>query len=183
MVAGNFNHRDVFGALNDADSFSEVETGPTRGPNKLDVFYINFGNMVTESQTLEPLESDGGIFSDHKCVYALADFHLTKCYTWDVKMTRKRIAKADEQFARALAAWDWKELEQALDADCKVEILGEALTDRYFPLVRVCKRSNEDRWIHFGIRKLWKRKLRLYKKEGEVPSLVGFGGQTSTGDR
>ena len=40
------------------------------------------------------------------------------------------------------------------------------LTDKHFPLVRLRKRSNELPWISKRIRKLWKRKIRLYKKNG-----------------
>ena len=40
------------------------------------------------------------------------------------------------------------------------------LTERHFPLVRVRKRSNESPWITRGIRRLWKKKIQIYKKEG-----------------
>ena len=40
------------------------------------------------------------------------------------------------------------------------------LTDTHFPLLRLRKRSNELPWITKKIRKLWKRKVRLYKKKG-----------------
>ena len=65
---------------------------------------------------------------------------------------------------------DWGPLLEAGDVDVMAGILEEAigeLTDRHFPLVRVRKRSNESPWITKRIRRMWKRKIRLYKKAGK----------------
>ena len=56
------------------------------------------------------------------------------------------------------------------DPDEKVRIFEATiseLTDVHFPLVRTRKRSNEAPWITHRIRKLWKKKLRAYKKGGK----------------
>ena len=42
------------------------------------------------------------------------------------------------------------------------------LTEKHFPLQRVRRRSNEDPWITRNIRRLWKKKLRIYKKGGRT---------------
>ena len=47
------------------------------------------------------------------------------------------------------------------------EAVISGLTDTYFPLVRTRKHSTEAPWITHQIRKLWKKKLRLYKKRGK----------------
>ena len=44
------------------------------------------------------------------------------------------------------------------------------LTERHFPLARVRRRSNEDPWITRSIRRLWKKKIRIYKKFGKSQS-------------
>ena len=44
------------------------------------------------------------------------------------------------------------------------------LTEKHFPLVRVRRRSNKDPWISRKIRRLWKKKVRLYKKYGKSQS-------------
>ena len=49
------------------------------------------------------------------------------------------------------------------------KVIGK-LTDRHFPLVRVQRRSNEDPWITRSIRRLWKKKIRIYKKFGKSQS-------------
>ena len=42
----------------------------------------------------------------------------------------------------------------------------EVLNEVHFPLERTRKRSNEHPWITRSIRRLWKKKIRLYKKGG-----------------
>ena len=53
--------------------------------------------------------------------------------------------------------------------DKKAEALErtiEVLTDKHFPLVRTRRRSNEPPWITNRIRRLFRRKCRIYKKDG-----------------
>lgn len=47
------------------------------------------------------------------------------------------------------------------------ESVIRTLTDHHFPLVRVHKQSTEAPWITKRIRKLWKRKIPLYKRGGK----------------
>ena len=116
-----------------------------------------------------PLQADGGCFSDHKCVFATAEFPQSKDFTWEVRWTRKKSVAAGANFNSELAAWDWEPMRLVPDINKKVEYLKgviRELTDRHFPLVRVRKRSNEDPWIHHWIWRLWKKKIRIYKKSG-----------------
>ena len=72
-------------------------------------------------------------------------------------------------FARDMRARNWDDLRAAAGPDAKVKLFEEvikALSDKHFPLVRIRKRSNEWPWITLSIRRLWKRKLRLYKRKG-----------------
>lgn len=46
-------------------------------------------------------------------------------------------------------------------------------TNKHFPLAKVRKRSSESPWITRNIRKLWKRKIRLYKEKGKNQALWG----------
>lgn len=56
------------------------------------------------------------------------------------------------------------------DPDEKVRIFEAVilgLTDALFPLVLTRKRSTKAPWITHHIRKLWKKKFRLFKKKGK----------------
>ena len=167
VVAGDFNHRSVESALEMGDDFQLIVTPPTRGPNCLDRMYTNFGASITESDVSVPLQADGGCFSDHICAYATAEFPQLKDFTWEVRWTRKKSATAGLNFNAELVAWDWETMKGMPDVNEKVKYLESVireLTDKHFPLVRVRKRSNEDPWIHQGIRRLSKKKIRIYKK-------------------
>ena len=57
-------------------------------------------------------------------------------------------------------------LRQSVEGSVLEEVTS-ALTEKHFPLVRVRKRSNEDPWITRSIRRLWKKKVRLYNRAGK----------------
>ena len=167
VIGGDLNHRELGGVL-DGD-FHWIATSPTRGDNVLDVFYTNVPNNLVEQLVLPPLQSNSGISSDHRCVYAAVEFPVERGYHWVTKMKRrKRSREAEVAFARDLRTWNWDEL-QGSDVIYMVGALEKAvrtLTDLHFPLVRTRRRSTEHPWITASIRKLWRRKLRLYKRNG-----------------
>lgn len=170
VIGGDFNHRDISEALIDFNDLCLLQTGPTGGPNRLDLLYTNFNNPIQNHTIIPPLELDGRIHSNHKCVQAVAHFPPTKGYEWTTKMVRKRLRKADQAFASDLAAWNWRDLYQEVDVNQRVDIFEKAvqlLCNKHFPLVRTQNRSNEDPWITPVIRRLWKRKLGINKKKGK----------------
>ena len=61
-------------------------------------------------------------------------------------------------------------MQECRSVDDMTGVLEEALValmERHFPLARVRRRSNEDPWITRKTRRLWKKKVRVYKKEGK----------------
>ena len=167
IVAGDFNHRDLGPALNEVADVSLVQTPPTRGDSTIDLVYTNIASEITDTAVLPPLQSLGGVDSDHKCVFVAATLKEARKFKWTVKMKRSRDPKKEEAFTAELAAWNGDSL--AGDADDMAEELERVirtLTDKHFPLRRVRKRSNESPWITHHIRRLWKRKIRIYRKSG-----------------
>ena len=172
-VAGDFNHRDVGPSLSLAADLKLVDTAPTRGLNTLDLIYTNSADCNGEVKVLPPLDTPTGALSDHKCVYVKREFPPARSFTWVVKLRRTRTRAAEEAFAADLEAWDWSSLENHESVDdmaAGLEGAIAALTERHFPLVRVRGRSNEDPWITRSIRRLWKKKVRIYKKFGKSQS-------------
>ena len=172
-VAGDFNHRDVGPSLLLAANLTLVPTGPTRGGNTLDLIYSNVGNERAEAEVLPPLNTPTGVESDHKSVYIKDVFPPSRQYTWVAKLRRTRSKAAEDAFAADIGCWDWTSLGLEGDVDkmaAELEEVIEKLTDKHFPLVRVRRRSNEDPWITRSIRRLWKKKIRIYKKFGKSQS-------------
>ena len=68
-----------------------------------------------------------------------------------------------------MTEYDWTDLAASGTVDemaTKLQLVIEELTDMHFPLARVRKRSNELPWVTKRIRRLWKRKLQIFKKKG-----------------
>ena len=170
FVCGDFNRRDISRELATVGDLTPLATSPTRGDAALDLIFTNEGSAVLDLRVLPPLQSARGTDSDHKCVFVEAGYKRERNFKWVVKMRRLRTQAKEEAFAAELAEWDWEALRGSQDVDFMAGELERALatlTERHFPLVRVRRRSNEDPWITRSIRRLWKRKIRLYKKGGK----------------
>ena len=157
FVAGDFNHRDVSGAVSLGEQVVQVLTAPTRGNNTIDMVYSNVHDNIIESLVLPTLQDISGKDSDHRCVYVAAAFKATRNFTWEVKKRRLRNQRREDAFASEFKEVDWSSLEETQNADSKWGVLEEViktLTDKHFPMVKVRKRSNESPWITRAIRRL-----------------------------
>ena len=167
IVNGDLNHRDFADCLDEVGEFSVLPTGPTRGQNTIDVIHSNIQDCISESWTVPPLQAANGALSDHRCVVAVAKFPKERGYEWKIAWRRSRNANSEAAFTEEMKNRDWTDIKG--DSDMMAEKLEEvigALTDKYFPLVRIRKRSSEHPWITKTIRRLWKKKIRIYKKGG-----------------
>ena len=171
FIGGDMNRRDLCPHLTAVDNFGTVDSPPTRGNAALDKMLTNAGCLTRVVNVLPPLETPGGLKSDHGVVYAEAEFPCAKNFRWVVKWRRTRNKEREDAFARDLDQWDWSALDETGDPTAMTSHLEDvisALTEKHFPLTRVRKRSNEDPWISRKIRRLWKKKIRLYKKGENV---------------
>lgn len=169
ILAGDFNHRDISDTVGLAEDITLINTGPTRGANVIDRIYTNIPDCVTERLVLSPLQASSGTYSDHRCVYASATLKPSKKFKWKVKMRRTRNKEREESFANDMKNFDWSGLRAEGSSDGMWHVMERTvaeLTEKHFPLVRVRKRSNESPWITRNIRRLWKKKISIYKKEG-----------------
>ena len=158
FVAGDFNHKDFAGALAKVDD------------NTIDLVFSNTSEDVKGNTILPPLQANTGAVSDHRCLYNATQFRECRKFRWVVRYRRTRNQARDEAFAEDLQNWEWG---TSIGADQEVNAMTSAmeeaiskLTEKHFPLARVRKRSNEAPWVTRHIRRLWKRKLRLYKDGG-----------------
>ena len=170
IVCGDMNGKRVHEAFDIDGDISLVPTGPTRGANTLDLVYSNVQEAVKLSEVVCPLETVQGVPSDHACVMIELEFPQSKDFTWIRKTTRKRSDSADRRFGDEMRDTDWSFL-STTDPDVAVEQFERTLqkiTDSYYPLITIRRRSNEDPWITNGIRRRVKRKRRLYRRCGRT---------------
>lgn len=131
--------------LTNAGDLVEVDSGPTRGDNKLDLIFTNV-NDRTKTTVLPPLQSGSGASSDHSCVYMTCRFEKQRDFVWETKLKRERNPAREAAFAADLASWDPVELAGTDDVDDMAGILENKLsrlTDKHFPQVRIRKRSTK----------------------------------------
>ena len=73
-----------------------------------------------------------------------------------------------KDFGKCLAGHDWGNVAMAEGSNAKANLYYQATVtaalERYFPLISVRKKSTD--WINARIRKLVKRRKKVYRKEG-----------------
>ena len=74
IICGDFNQWPAEKLIDDHPDLTEIVHGPTRGNRSIDRSFVNFGRSVIEADTLEPLETEERIKSDHRIGWAKAVF-------------------------------------------------------------------------------------------------------------
>ena len=171
FVAGDFNKRLFADELADFPDIKQVNFEPTRMGACLDVVLSNAEHSIEE--IWPPLQTLTGIKSDHDCLVLDVWEKKTRKFVWEKRTTRKHTREGLENYGAAMASTDWNTLmpDGATPDDLvsALESRVEELTDRFFPLQTVRCRSNDPPWITNGIRRLAKRKARIFKREGKSP--------------
>ena len=81
LIGGDFNRREIKEATRDYPEIGPIRTGPTRGDAALDIFASNFNNLLIDQGTLDPLETDHGVESDHRAVFCRFRMPRVPTYT------------------------------------------------------------------------------------------------------
>ena len=170
VVGGYFNNRDPSVAFEAVEGMVLVESGPTRGCAKLDLIFTNAAGALLggTAETHAPLESEGGLQSDHMSVWAGLRFEKKKDSECVKVSVRLRSDRREAAFKDSLAQLSWSCLD-SLDTDNAVQKFEEVvtrLTNEHFPFTTFRRRSNEKPWITNAMRRKSKRKKRLYQKRG-----------------
>ena len=170
VVGGDFNNRDPEAAFEAFEGFKKLSSGPTRGSATLDVVYTNAARHLlgNGASTFPPLESEGGLASDHLNVWAGLKFEKKKDFEWTRLSVRLRSEQRETAFKRDLAnvRWDFLEPLDTDQAESGFEEKISELTNNHFPLTSFRRRTNEKPWITNAIRKKSRRKRRIFRKRG-----------------
>lgn len=69
LTGGDINRREHTQLTRDYADISLIKTGPTRVGAVLEMFFGNFNSTIVDKGTLEPIQSDDDIASDHRTVF------------------------------------------------------------------------------------------------------------------
>ena len=154
--------------IQDHPDLAELAHGPTRDDRKIDRTFTNFNRSIVESYTLPPLETEVGNVSDHRMVFGKGVFAAPPNNT----VTYKHRPFTEQGAAAFLVEIEWQQWEgvlTALGVEEKVEAFQGILAgymDKFFPIKSTTKRSTDPPWVNEQIRKLSRKRRRIYDREG-----------------
>ena len=168
LIGGDLNKKDISPAMEDYVDMYELQHGPTRLAEKLDITYTNVADTKTSVHL--PLQTESGINSDHNCVFSVLSLPKKKRFTWTKKRIRTRNSKGDIMFGKLLREVDWNEFYANTKTSSEmVDRLHQDLEswmDKCYPFKTVRRRSNEATWITNGIRRKIRMRMAVFRREG-----------------
>ena len=168
VVSGDFNQWRLDDLLEEHPDLKEVDHGPTCQGRSIDRTFLNFPRAVTDSGTSTPLETEEGNQSDHRVAYVKASFNVDK----PKKITysyRAYTPEGAEKFAEALQDIDWQELYDSRTVEEKARLFQttiDSLMDSCFKWRTTTRREGEEPWVDDFLKILWKRRLKVYDRDG-----------------
>ena len=168
VISGDFNQWSIAEILADHPDLSEVPFGPTRGDKAIDRTLVNFSRAVRESRTLEPLETEEGLPSDHRIAWAYAAFEKNPerklSYTY-----RAYTEEGAASFMESIREQSWLEIQEQTSSNNKVAIFQgilEELMNKHFETKTTVRRESDPPWINDNVRRLWNKRRKVYDKQG-----------------
>ena len=169
-VAGDMNQKRFGSATADFPDIKLLKSGPTRKNKCLDLIYTNA--QTVETLTMEPLESEEGVCSDHRVLYTAANIKGTPSPRGSSCFFVRRIdPKRKEKFTKELLDIDWSIIEEDSVHESTEELTRvlDTLVAKCFPLKKITIRSRDLPWITPSIKRTIRRRKRRYKKYGRDP--------------
>lgn len=154
--------------MEDLVDMTEVKHGPTRAGREIDRTFVNFGRSIVDSGTLEPLETEGGLTSDHRVAWARTELERKEeamvTYSY-----RRFTEQGAANFTVDLLRENWENVTQVVTPSLKVDAMQEVLgtlMDRHFPSKTTTRRASDPPWVNDKIRRLWAKRRRIYSRSG-----------------
>ena len=149
VVAGDFNQWDIGAALANFPDLSEAPVGAMRGGRSIDRIFTNFGEQISRSYTVPPLEADdpeNGRPSDHRVAVVTANLPRVDAFRWLKYSYRYYNDESVKKFRGWVALQDWAKVLSATGSNRKAEahqtMLDAAIED-FFPLITVRRKSTD----------------------------------------
>ena len=171
FIGGDLNKKSIDVAMADFPDIRRINHLPNRGNACLNVLFSNSSSLT--ERVWPPLANREGTLSDHMCTVFSGAEKKERNFRWARKSVRRHTDQAVAEFGAALEATNWSEVlpdeEEPGKMVAAFEKYTSGMVERLFPLKSVRYRDNEAPWMTEGIRRLSKRKRRVFKREGKSP--------------
>ena len=169
IFAGDVNNYNIDPAFSDSLDFVCHPSPPTRQGERLDLIYSNVSTMCTPCMTSPPLETEGGIQSDHLILECKLNIPHVHEFQWIRYRAREMTQKNHEKFKTSFTGVNWEEKLQSIECPSDMtEVMHSVInqiTDECFPWKERKIRSTDDPWITDEIRKPIKRHKKKFNKQ------------------
>ena len=169
VVTGDFNQWEIGEALHDFPDIHEANVGPTRKDKCIDRLFTNFDQAQRDAGTVPPLgvePGSQGLDSDHRVAYVCANLPKVRAFEWISYKYRFYSEESSKNFGAWLAGFDWAEMTTLAGSNAKADYYQAAMDsamDAFFPMVHVRRKTSDCPWVNNRIRRLIRRRKRVYK--------------------
>ena len=185
-IGGDFNKRKFKLAVTEANDVKQIETGPTRGNNTLDIIGTNFNDQILETCVVAPIENDfEGADADHRVVFV--SFRMPKVPQYDIEsysyycITEEGADKFGD-WIKSVSDKGWHEIRSGVSVNEKVDRLHSSFAsamEQCFEYKTRKKKSSEPVWMADWIRDLIARRRKVFKKQKRGASWLTFKAKTN----
>ena len=166
LIGGDTNKRSLDKILEDFDDIKIIDAPATRNGAKLDETACNF--EIESCTAMPPLQSPEGITSDHNVLLCRSFLSSGHHFTKKTFTYRPITDEGKKKFQELVVEFNWEAIcrgNSSEAADELREVLDKMVHD-CFPLVTVNTKSTDDPWITKAVKKLIRRRRRVFVKEG-----------------
>ena len=168
ILAGDINKFNINDAYADYNDMEELDTPPTRGPERLDIAVTNMRTETKLTRTRDPLCNDNGIESDHGLLVVGCSLKHVHQFT-KIKYTTKEFSQENKDlFNEEFAKVDWLAVANGSnnvdDLTKKTQDIITDLDERCFPTTSRTRKSTDPPWITDSIKRAVRRRKRAYGK-------------------
>ena len=117
---------------------------------------------------MPPLETEDGRPSDHRIAFAKAEFAKTPKNTISYTY-REFTEQGGNNFVAAVNAQEWSEVYAMETTEDKVQVFQKILDthmNKHFKLKTTTRRETDPPWINDNVRRLWRKRRKVYDREG-----------------
>ena len=169
IVAGDFNRKNLSEAVEDFPDIELTRPIATRGNAALNLTATNIHHEIKNIEALDPIMSEDGKKSDHKCLAFSTTLENSDRFKWVHVMAQKKTPEGDEIFDWKIREEKWDDIYEGGNPEKMTEkftCVIEKIMDEAYPWRKTKHRNTDDPWIDDDVRRNVRKRKKILAKEG-----------------